>query len=359
MEEVILHFFSLFYIDFTAKYIRTTKTYILLKKPHGGESMVKVRNIFGDVYSGKVGKSGVFAHWKGRQYRRSYVIPANPRTPMQQAVRNSFKNAVAAWHDFSALQKEAYNYLATPQQISGFNLWVSRYQKAATAGLTLPEEPKEGVKQIGSASSSAETTFATGQGPHDLDGPVKLFGATYDKGTGSTDPTAIIWIDRGAVEFLKNVSGEVTIDYQAGGRAIEGEAVATDPSAGDIVYLEWWPVNFKSVKLYVGGSQVESIEVDAANAQAYFDLAGPDSADQKLTYTKYTPLANAKLEIYKSGTSQLVWRGYSDAAGFLEVAATIEDAPYDFQLSAAGYTMVSRVGTDAAEATKEELIIMS
>ena len=110
-------------------------------KPPVVVAMVKVRNIFGDIYSGKQGQAGVYATWKGRQYRRSYVIPANPRTPMQQAVRNSFRNAVAEWQKFSALQKQAYNYLATPLQISGFNLWISRYQKAATAGLTLPAEP--------------------------------------------------------------------------------------------------------------------------------------------------------------------------------------------------------------------------
>ncbi|GAI00952.1 unnamed protein product [marine sediment metagenome] len=54
--------------------------------------MVKIINIFGDVYSGQAGKAGVFAKWKGRQYRRKYVIPANPKTTMQIAVRNSFTN---------------------------------------------------------------------------------------------------------------------------------------------------------------------------------------------------------------------------------------------------------------------------
>jgi len=320
--------------------------------------LVKVRNIFGDVYSGKVGKAGVFATWKGRQYRRSYVIPANPNTPAQQKIRNSFKNAVQAWHGFDAIQKGVYDYLATPLQISGFNLWVSRYQKAAASGLTLPSEPLEGIKQVGSASSSASTTLATGQGPHNLEGPIKLFGATYDKGTGTTDPVAVIWIDRGAVEFLKNVTGSITIDYQSGGRTVTGEAVASNPMAGDVVYLEYWPVNFKSVKLYVDGSQVESIEIDAANAQAYFDLAGPDTADQQLSYTKYTPIANAKLELRKAGTNQIVWRGYTDAAGMVEVGATTEDEPYDFILEAAGYTTVSRVNINAAAATQEELIIM-
>ncbi|GAI60341.1 unnamed protein product [marine sediment metagenome] len=49
--------------------------------------MVKIINIFGDVYSGQAGKAGVFAKWKGRQYRRKYVIPANPKTTMQLLVR--------------------------------------------------------------------------------------------------------------------------------------------------------------------------------------------------------------------------------------------------------------------------------
>jgi len=359
MDQVIYGPLSLFYITPPGEIYKNYKIYISTAKPHGGESMVKVRNVFGDVYSGKVGKAGVFATWKGRQYRRSYVIPANPRTPMQQSVRNSFKNAVAAWHDFSAIQKEVYDYLASPQQISGFNLWVSRYQKAATAGLTLPTEPKEGIKQVGSASAEQNTTLPTGQGPHDLTGPIKIFGASYDKGTGSTDPVAVIWIDRGAIEFLKDVTGTVTIDYQAGGRSIEGEEVATNPAAGDIVYLEWWPVNFKSVELYVDDSQVESIEIDAANGQAYFDLAGPDTADQVLSYTSYTPVANAKVEVKKAGTSQVVWRGYSDAAGMIEMGATAEDEPYDFALTAAGYTAVSRIGISSTEVTQEELIILS
>lgn len=321
--------------------------------------MVKVRNIFGDIYSGKQGKAGVYATWKGRQYRRSYVIPANPRTPMQQAVRNSFKNAVEAWHNFSALQKQAYNYLATPLQISGFNLWVSRYQKAATAGLTLPQEPLEGIKQIGIGSTSKTTSLAASAGPHTLDGPIQIGSASFDAGSSGVDPVAIVYIDRGLVVFLKSVSGVVTIDYESGGRKITGEQIAENPSAGDKAYTEWWPINFKSVHVYVDGSEVDAIEIDCANGQAYFTKTAPGDTSASLTYVQYTPLANAKLELYKSGTSQLVWRGYSDPAGFLEVAATAEDEPYDLILTAAGYTAISRVAISAADATKEELIIMS
>ncbi|GAI66443.1 unnamed protein product, partial [marine sediment metagenome] len=111
--------------------------------------MVKIINIFGDVYSGQAGKAGVFAKWKGRQYRRKYVIPANPKTTMQIAVRNSFTNAVTAWHIYGSLMRLCYSYLATGLVMSGFNLLVSRWQKAATTGQDLPLAPLKGIKQVG------------------------------------------------------------------------------------------------------------------------------------------------------------------------------------------------------------------
>jgi hypothetical protein len=44
-------------------------------------------------YAGKLG-SIVFAAWKGTQYVRALVIPANPSTPAQQAQRALFRNCV-------------------------------------------------------------------------------------------------------------------------------------------------------------------------------------------------------------------------------------------------------------------------
>lgn len=48
--------------------------------------------LFGKA-SGKLGTL-VFAAWKGTQYVRSLVMPANPNTPAQQAQRNLFRNCV-------------------------------------------------------------------------------------------------------------------------------------------------------------------------------------------------------------------------------------------------------------------------
>jgi len=321
--------------------------------------LVKVRNVFGDVYSGKVGKAGVFATWKGRQYRRSWVKPANPRTPAQKVVRQNFKNAVDMWHDFNALQKQAYNYLATPEQISGFNMWVRRYQKAATSGETLPTKPKWGIKQIGIAYTSKSVTLPSGQGPVSIDGPVQIRSVTFDAGSSGLTLDAIVYINAGVIYFPNGLTGTVTMDYEAGGKKVTGKVIATNPSAGDEVKIDDAPLNFESVKIYLDGSQVESLEVDEANGQVYFDMTGPSTADASIDYVQYTPLANAKLELYKSGTNTLVWRGYSDPAGFLEVAATVEDAPYDMTITAANYSPVSRVAVSAEDATKDELIVMS
>ncbi len=40
---------------------------------------------------GQVGKSAVFAQWRGVPYVRQYAIPANPRTQAQQEIRNPFR----------------------------------------------------------------------------------------------------------------------------------------------------------------------------------------------------------------------------------------------------------------------------
>ena len=60
--------------------------------------------------SGQIGKSQVYANWKGINYARQHVVPANPRSTAQTTQRNLFStgngffrgsgtNAVAPWND--------------------------------------------------------------------------------------------------------------------------------------------------------------------------------------------------------------------------------------------------------------------
>ncbi|MEM0054411.1 MAG: hypothetical protein QXW80_05875 [Candidatus Micrarchaeia archaeon] len=73
-----------------------------------------------------LGESVVFSRWKGRQYIRSWVRPANPRTLKQMANRDVLKNLVKRWQaiksDLDAVA--AWNKEALPYLISGYNLFV-------------------------------------------------------------------------------------------------------------------------------------------------------------------------------------------------------------------------------------------
>ncbi|MBA7536832.1 hypothetical protein ES705_29097 [subsurface metagenome] len=71
----------------------------------------------------------VFSSWKGRPYVRQHVIPANPQTDAQTAVRNSLAECVAIWQQLSTLMQEGYAKAAANLNISGYNDMVGRNRK--------------------------------------------------------------------------------------------------------------------------------------------------------------------------------------------------------------------------------------
>jgi len=81
----------------------------------------------------KLGDSVVFSIWKGRNYFRSYVIPANPRTNAQKANRAVLSELVKRWQAIinTAGKKAAWNAEALPYLISGFNLFMKFGRKSA------------------------------------------------------------------------------------------------------------------------------------------------------------------------------------------------------------------------------------
>jgi hypothetical protein len=83
---------------------------------------MKIRNIFGNSYSGKLDKSLVAAKWKRIEYIRKWVSPTNPKTDLQVKQRQIFTNSVDSWHQFTRAQQSAYERIA--EGISGFNEFV-------------------------------------------------------------------------------------------------------------------------------------------------------------------------------------------------------------------------------------------
>jgi len=353
--------------------------------------MVKIINIFGDVYSGQAGKAGVFAKWKGRQYRRKYVIPANPKTTMQQLVRGYFTNAIAAWHTYHSIQRLVYSYLATGQVMSGMNLLVSRWQKAATKLLTLPLDPQEGIKQIASASTQKDDeTVPTTANPTTLVAKPVSIGSLVDGTTwGSAVQDALVDIEMGDIRIplaIANVDGQkaveavvadgdlIVISYTSGGRTITREVLLTyltgteefEARATIAVALrtKYYPIDFKSVVIECYDLsattyfQLESEEIDNINGQAFLDLPTLYDATDQHSYLSFTPVEGAKLETTKVDTSFITWRRYSDANGHIPIAQTIEDETYDWTLSAGLYVSVIRAAQSAVIATRHECIVL-
>jgi len=103
--------------------------------------MAKTRApLFSFEARGKLADSLVFFPWKGVNAIRTYVIPANPKTPAQTTQRNRLEAAVDAWHatNTTADDRTAWNRLASLAATarSGFNRMVEEHIKNAILGKT-------------------------------------------------------------------------------------------------------------------------------------------------------------------------------------------------------------------------------
>lgn len=85
--------------------------------------------------SGTVGKAMTFSKWKGLNYVRLRVIPANPQTASQVSQRNTLTAATSCWkHEFSvdAISKASWNVSASGTGMSGFNRFTSVFIRTNT-----------------------------------------------------------------------------------------------------------------------------------------------------------------------------------------------------------------------------------
>jgi len=323
--------------------------------------MVKVTNDFGDRYSGKVGDSGVFASIWGIQYRRRYVKPSNPNTPAQQKVRNSFTNGVDKWHTFNPLQAQAYTPMASGLKMSGYNLFLSRWQKMTTAEKSAYVAPIDCIKQVSSGPATedqsvniaADTPETTTGGDH-----IVRDSYAFTKGASSLDPTAFVDIVRGKVVFIKAAASAVTISYKAGGLTVTDEAVVATASPGDIVELDNFDIDYKSVALKVGGSEVDAIEVDVNAGKFYVTKSTTFTSGASVTYDEFTPLMDANVKMEKVNTNFSTLNAYSDANGEIRFAQTTEDGNRDINYIEPDHLTIIQANVTIANACKDELIEM-
>lgn len=74
--------------------------------------------------SGQIAKTQVYANWKGRNYARRYVIPANPNTLDQQDTRNTFKWLNDVWKYMPSTAVAAWEAYAKTSRFTSRNGWI-------------------------------------------------------------------------------------------------------------------------------------------------------------------------------------------------------------------------------------------
>lgn len=324
--------------------------------------MVKVTNDFGDRYSGKVGESGVFASIWGIQYRRRYVKPSNPNTPAQQKVRNSFTNGVDKWHAFNAIQAQAYTPMASGLKMSGYNLFLSRWQKMTTVEKADYVAPIDCIKQVASGPALEDQTVNFGEDTREAttDGELIVRDTpVFTKGSSSLDPTAFVDIKRGKITFIKAALSAVTISYTSGGLTVTDEAVAVTASEGDIVELKNFDIDYKSVVLKVGGSEVDAIEVDVNAGKFWVTKSTTFTSGSSVTYDEYEPLSDANIKMQKVNTNFNTLNEYTNFFGEARFAQTTEDGNRDINYIEPDHLTIVQGNVTPANACADELIVMT
>ena len=118
-----------------------------------------VSPLFTDIRNA-LGESVVFSNWKGRGYFRGYARPANPQTVKQQAHRALMAALVARWKEIATTNdiKQAWNDVASPLQISGYNLFIKEGRKSE---ISVP------ASASGTGSATVTVTYTLGLGAAD------------------------------------------------------------------------------------------------------------------------------------------------------------------------------------------------
>ena len=180
-------------------------------------------------FSGKVGPV-VGGKWKDVDYMRSYVIPSNPNTVGQQAVRTKFAGLVASARALltSLLQPFWDYYLSS---MSGFNKFISSNYSLSNANGSLAENC---IASLGSLEGVSSLTSEFNSGTGDL--VITWDGTVFGNGL-ATDLMCIVCFnlsDKIVVEQSTNVlrSAETETFNIGTGASFEDYLVCAFPYRG-------------------------------------------------------------------------------------------------------------------------------
>lgn len=169
------------------------------------------------------------ASWKGRNYVRRKVKPANPNTSAQQAVRTAMANLVTLWRSLGTYEKAMLDTYGTQYRMSGFNVHTKLNAAAERAGTALrPVPPNPAIPAVADAAAATGAT---------LDGDIdvtwtdpEIEGYTYfhilARKVGTNEYDTIVTVD--ALDESKTLSG---LDEEA---TYDVYMFLSNPTTGDI-----------------------------------------------------------------------------------------------------------------------------
>jgi len=74
--------------------------------------------------SGSIGGAITYSKWKGRNYARQRVIPANPKSVLQVSTRAMMRFLSQAWVDIGSTPKGSWDAAAAATNVSPFNAYI-------------------------------------------------------------------------------------------------------------------------------------------------------------------------------------------------------------------------------------------
>lgn len=91
--------------------------------------------------SGSVGKAITFSKWRGRNYVRRLVVPANPKSALQVAMRASLRFVTQAWSAVPTTEQNGWSDLAAADNITYLNAAVRFNQRETRQGFGCVRSP--------------------------------------------------------------------------------------------------------------------------------------------------------------------------------------------------------------------------
>lgn len=199
--------------------------------------------------SGSIAKTMVYSKWKGRGYVRQHVIPANPRTSAQTAVRDVFKWLNQVWLFAPAAFQDIYNLYVVGQVMTPRNGLIKQNVPMLQVATDLSDFVFSPGAKGGLPPASATFTGGSGEVTVAITAPTPPDGWTVAAAIGfaikAQDPhSGTAWAIYTAQDVSSPYSAVITVpagDYQCGavikwtksngdpayGTAITGTATAT------------------------------------------------------------------------------------------------------------------------------------